>query len=1636
MRKVRALSVVLVLSMFLNAGCGSAVIAALLLLRPEKQKDETPTQSLNTPPSVIILPISGTQTGDVTVTYYLSDADSNPANITVEFSADEGASYTPVTEETASGLSEGTTNLATSPSGIPHVFIWDSDADLPGVVNENILVRITPSDIDGTGTPAQISIGLDNNQPPTVSVTTPSSPASGSVSISYTLTDAESDICSIMVHYSTDGGITFESATEGSGGDGTTGLTSSDTGVTHTYIWNSFADLGYTNYIGVIIRITPSDIKTGALDITDPFNVNNNEAPIAQVDTPTTVQSGDVFITYTLFDSNSDPVDIEIEWWDPFDATPQWKPATEVPGAPSEGTTGLTSSPGGTSHIFVWDSLTDMGAKYSDRIKIRIRPRDALVVGSWAGSDSFEVSNNEAPTAMAQTPSGVQQSNVLITYYLSDAESDTCDITVYFSDDGGVNWYPATEVPGGGGGDGTTNLTSSPSPGTSHTFDWDAQTDLAGRYETDVQIKIVPSDIYREGIPYPTSDFTVDATTPPSVSNINPPGGTSSGDVPIEYTLTDAESQDCSILVEYKKDGGLNWYTATEGSGGDGTTGLTSSPTGVSHTFVWDTVADNIGPTAPATVRIRITPTDTKTGATAESTDFNVDNSLASEKPWIVIYTPSSPQSGTFDITYDLNDNQGDNCDIEVQFSTDGGASWNTCTGSPILNEPTGAGKTFSWDSVADIGAVYDEDVKIRMRPTDIPGGNVGNWAVTENFTVDNNAAPSVEVTTPTGTQSGDVTIDYTLFDAEGDTCSIFVEYSDDGGNNWYPATEGTGGDGTTGLDSSSGGTTHTYVWNSEADIGATSQDDIRIRITPNDGYRDGTSGSTNNFTVNNIVTVTWTGDVDDNWDVEGNWNGGVPTSASSVTIPSGRPHYPRLTYSTRIHSLTLMSGASLTLKGDITLAVTDDATIDGTLTMDSTWTNTTLAVEGDLTLTGLITADGKGYASGSGFAPGWSGDEGAGGGGHGGYGGWGEGWSPPGGPYDSVVEPSLPGSGGGSGNYGDSPGGKGGGAIRIVVSGTFTLTGSVTANGDDGINGGGGGAGGSILIECNILTGDGSFNADGGDGTGSPQGGGGGGGKIAIHYNDISEYTGRASCTVAGGTGYYDYHYMYGSIVFIDKNSTDGRADDDLYIYHDTHLNETSYTFHNVTITNNAEVAFDSYAADNLLCPQITLEATNDFTIDAGCVLTANGLGYPGSEGPGAGSDDPQGNGTGGHGGGHGGFGGRGDNNQSNPVGAPYGDFLNPTTSGSGGGHGDYWWGGGSGGGAIRIIAGDTLTLNGEIHADGYDAGNLDAAGGAGGSVWVTCNILTGSGFCTANGGDGSDDGGGGAGGRVAIHYNDDTSYTAHTSCTANGGAEGSGVDANPYGNGNCGSCLFVDTKGTSDPADDEIHIYNDCRITQEDLICARLELHNNATFFIDSHAAGDKQVLIRIDGDCIIPPECAINADGLGYIHAQGPGAGESDRDGAGGAGYGGAGGDGDGGNGGGTYGDPTAPTHCGSGGGDRDSNRWGGAGGGSIKLVVSGTLTINGSVKANGEDAWWQRGGGGAGGSVWIECGTLSGSGFISANGGDGKGWNRGGGGAGGRIKITALNSTWTGIIGAVGGIGPGSAGEGENGTVEGP
>jgi hypothetical protein len=163
-------------------------------------------------------------------------------------------------------------------------------------------------------------------------------------------------------------------------------------------------------------------------------------------------------------------------------------------------------------------------------------------------------------------------------------------------------------------------------------------------------------------------------------------------------------------------------------------------------------------------------------------------------------------------------------------------------------------------------------------------------------------------------------------------------------------------------------------------------------------------------------------------------------------------------------------------------------------------------------------------------------------------------------------------------------------------------------------------------------------------------------------------------------------------------------------------------------------------------------------------------------------------------------------------------------------------------------------------------------------------------------------------------------------------------------------------------------------------------------------------------------------ISADGLGYpspakpmsatdnVNGLGPGGGGGVPFGgvghAAGGGHGGTGGNGQYATtvGGAAYGSDTAPVELGSSGGYGGANCWGnegraGSGGGAIRLVVSGTLTVDGRLSANGTAVNLSCGGGGSGGSLWITTGAIAGGGVIQANGANASA----GGGGGGRIAI---------------------------------
>jgi len=545
------------------------------------------------------------------------------------------------------------------------------------------------------------------------------------------------------------------------------------------------------------------------------------------------------------------------------------------------------------------------------------------------------------------------------------------------------------------------------------------------------------------------------------------------------------------------------------------------------------------------------------------------------------------------------------------------------------------------------------------------------------------------------------------------------------------------------------------------------------------------------------------------------------------------------------------------------------------------------------------------------------------------------------------------------------------------------------------------------------------------------------------------------------------------------------------------------------IKIYDNATLYVDSRTAGNR---SLWINCTN-MTIFSGSSIDSTGKGYLGGTLDGAGKGPGGGKGSfanGGGGAGHGGYGGNSHGGTSG--GKPYGSSLQPTTLGSGGGDGNGENIEAKGGGAIKIHVSDTFNLNGTVKTNGKKGLDMSyqgcGGGGAGGSIWVTTNTLSGAGNFSAkggNGGTGSQDGGGGAGGRIAVYFNVSSDLLQMLTSSRVTGGSGGGDNAK---DGEEGTLAFVDQNNnklyiyegfrwqSSDATDFNYNLINitnaDTRIngsvsinssTDINLINSLLDgeatsfnltltatgsisLTNSSINILNQTPISSNNLILqnsaslsRISNLTIdvinltVDASSSIKATGAGYLGGtldgagKGPGGGKgSFANGGGGAGHGGFGGNSNAGTLGGIpYGSSLQPTTLGSGGGDGNGENVNAKGGGAIKILVSDTFNLNGTIESAGNKGFNAPssgcGGGGAGGSIWVTTKTLSGTGNFSAKGGAGGTGtgNDGGGGAGGRIAVYFNASsdflqmlTSSRITGGSGGGDP-NAKDGEPGTL---
>lgn len=634
----------------------------------------------------------------------------------------------------------------------------------------------------------------------------------------------------------------------------------------------------------------------------------------------------------------------------------------------------------------------------------------------------------------------------------------------------------------------------------------------------------------------------------------------------------------------------------------------------------------------------------------------------------------------------------------------------------------------------------------------------------------------------------------------------------------------------------------------------------------------------------------------------------------------------------------------------------------------------------------GLLSADGEGFPKGEG--PGNHGHwyNGAA---HGGTGGHPPNRNTPRETYGSFIHPLSLGSGGGNSLYGSA----GGGAIVVVATTSVTVDGAISVDGADAIETGGqfggAGAGGSIHVTTPILTGAGTIRARGGN-TMTTGRGEGGGGRIAFH--GVTEDTFSGQIRADAGAGHADHPGRTGTIYLGAPRrqhlvlGAGGMTN--LVLGSDV---TNHYSFGTIEIKEDGALEIDAYELRVSEHGRDAIGRTAELHVDhlivhSNGMLSASGRGFRHFFGPANSGHWYDGGGHGGTGGEDPGYGTHRDT---------YGSFTNPVALGSGGGDTTR---GSAGGGALMITASGTVTNHGTIAADG--APGITGGSGAGGSINITTPVLAGTGTIRARGGDTTDPNYcTGGGGRIAFHGVTDDTFSGSIDVDRGTGLQYRGRAGTIYfsasrrehlvvGEGGITN-LVLGSDGTNDYSFGTIEINEDAVLE----IDAYVFRHNNR------YDAYGYAAILNV-GDLIIHPNGVLSAIGRGFpvkdsgsgTQGWGPGAGAHWYD---GGAHGGRGGDDrtqvvprD------TYGAIADPVTLGSASG---RNSWGG---GSIVIVATNSIIVNGVISANGQDDPTADNGAGAGGSINISAPELTGTGTISARGGTS--FDRGSGG-GGRVAV---------------------------------
>ncbi|MFA6131699.1 MAG: hypothetical protein WC702_01345 [Patescibacteria group bacterium] len=578
-----------------------------------------------------------------------------------------------------------------------------------------------------------------------------------------------------------------------------------------------------------------------------------DEAPsVANISPAQNTAAGYVFVEYDLLDAESDTcslVSYEYSLTGAFAG--EEVTMTPVPADPAHsGVTGLSASPTGVTHTFVWDAASQIGDLYDTTVYVRLRPNDGIVNGDYTASSAFVVdaANPIVSNVVASQTAGVE--TVSISYDLADDTSDTLLVELDISSDSGGTWTVTDISVTGAVGAGQTT-------GTGKTITWNAGADFSGQDLATMQVHLRATDAFQNVGDYePSVDFALDTADPVVLAaadlEIQPHGGSTNVVLAGSFTENNPYTNDLYVAIN---DG--SYGTATSGTGY--TASLTNQIVDMGVTLDGNDYVS----------KVKITEADTF-GHSAENENVAPNTIYKYVHP----YTPSSPVVNNLtetSVNVQVIANPAEAPGLEYAIYANNETSWVQADGSLGGSEVWQTIAAWSTITVTGLTAPASGDTfQTKSRnSSDAAHALTSESALSSGASADN-SAPDIRMDSAAQV-SGEsyVMIEYTGTDLEGDLVDLVVaEYSLDN-LTWSEMTEKSGvdSDGKIDLPFAAGGTALTFAWDAGADLSDVEDDSVYVRLQGNDGTADGDNAVSSLFPldlkapeVSNIVALQTSG--------------------------------------------------------------------------------------------------------------------------------------------------------------------------------------------------------------------------------------------------------------------------------------------------------------------------------------------------------------------------------------------------------------------------------------------------------------------------------------------------------------------------------------------------------------------------------------------------------------------------------------------------------------------------------------------------------------------------------------------------------------------------------------------------------